>query len=741
MMYHLLQLKKFFVSASFIAIAFSAFSQSADWYWGQQGSPFEKSDGSGMSVATDKWGNAYHCGAYASGVSFGSAVLMSSSTDQVAFLVKYNSAGTVRWAVQGNTVNNNQSVGNAVATDDSGFVYVTGYFGDTVQFGNTPMLAAPGSTNAFLVKYDSNGNALWAVQSYTPQQSIFTAWAASYGVSADRHGGVYITGYFSDTIMIGTQMLISPFYDAFVAKYDKFGNFLWARQSSSARPNDVVSYGVATDSSGNAYITGGFGDTVFFGASQLISGGSDMFITKYSPTGNVLWATQSHAYLSHGYTISLGIAVDSFGGVYTSGAFDDTVTFGTTTLQSFSPAANDNIFFAKYFSNGNFDWVKQGKSLDSNSWSANDISTDNRGHEYLACGVQPINGAYLKLQYGNDTVKLNIGSIVFSENPAILLELDTAGRLLCKTIVTDGGNGNAVASDATGNYVYMGGTGDETFNAQAVWFGSDSLWGGAGGVYPYVARWQSCCGTINTTGSSIDDTCNQPNGIAMAHANGTYSPFSYSWSPAGGNDSVAHSLTAGTYSVTISNAKGCSKVDLVTVNNHNVPASVNVCCDTILITGNSVTLNATGANKYSWTPNINLSCDTCASTTATPTITTEYYVTVSNKQGCRALDSVLITVDSAEKPCGNVFVPNAFSPNGDNVNDVEYVYGDCIQSLDFKIFDRWGNKVFETTDPTIGWNGIFNGKPASSDVYDYTLIATQSNGKTTSQKGNITLVR
>jgi gliding motility-associated-like protein len=811
MAYNLLQLKKVFISAFFIAIAFSAFSQSADWYWGQQGTPFPKSDGWGMSVATDKWGNAYHVGSYDVGVTFGAFNLVSTSIDDGVYLVKYNSAGTVRWVRQGTMYNNNESEGQAVTTDDSGYIYVTGYFWDTIQFGNTPMLEDPSwsTYNVFLVKYDTNGNALWAIQSHAHNLGQ----ALSYGVSADNHGGIYVTGNFTDTVMMGTDTLRCKDFNAFVMKYDKWGNFQWARQSTPSGPTDrATAYCVAADSTGNAYVAGLFKGTVSFGATQL-AGAGNMFIVKYSPAGNALWANQSHAAVGANAT-SYGIAVDSFGGVYTCGDFNDTVTFGATTLLPNIPTYNRTFFLAKYTSNGSFEWAKQGQPLDSNAWTSNGISTDHRGHEYLVGGNNTHTSSNTKLKFGNDTVYLNLTGNT-STDPSILFELDTAGRLLCKTIMVDGSYENAVASDPTGNYVYMTGTGNETFNAPPLIFGTNSLSGGVGGVYPYVARWQTCCGVINDFVSSIDDTCNKPNGIAFAHASGTFGPFSYSWSPAGGNDSVAQSLTAGTYTLTVTNANGCFKTDqvviasyknlnqpnvfgtddtcnkpngiasahesgptgpfnyswspaggndsiatsltagtyivritdvkgciitdTVVIASYNIPVSVNVCCDTTLTIGDSVTLNVNTTGNYIWTPSAGLSCDTCANPIATPTVTTEYIVTASNQQGCRNADSVLITVN--DKPCHTLFVPNAFSPNGDNVNDVEYVYGDCIQSLDFKIFDRWGNKVFETTDQSVGWDGRYKGQPASSDVYDYTLIVTQSNGKTTSLKGNITLVR
>lgn len=90
---------------------------------------------------------------------------------------------------------------------------------------------------------------------------------------------------------------------------------------------------------------------------------------------------------------------------------------------------------------------------------------------------------------------------------------------------------------------------------------------------------------------------------------------------------------------------------------------------------------------------------------------------------------------------GLVGVPNAFSPNGDGINDVVKIEGRGITALTFRIYNRWGEKVFETHDKNIGWNGIYKGVLQEMDVYTYAAEATLINGETIPLKGNITLLR
>jgi gliding motility-associated-like protein len=88
-----------------------------------------------------------------------------------------------------------------------------------------------------------------------------------------------------------------------------------------------------------------------------------------------------------------------------------------------------------------------------------------------------------------------------------------------------------------------------------------------------------------------------------------------------------------------------------------------------------------------------------------------------------------------------IFIPNVFSPNGDNKNDVLYVYGNVIQSLRMQVFNQWGEKVFETSDKNTGWNGSYKGKQQPVGVYVYAVRIVTTGGQTIDKKGSITLIR
>jgi len=166
--------------------------------------------------------------------------------------------------------------------------------------------------------------------------------------------------------------------------------------------------------------------------------------------------------------------------------------------------------------------------------------------------------------------------------------------------------------------------------------------------------------------------------------------------------------------------------------------TVNAGSDVTIISGTSTTLTGTVpvGSTYSWNPSTFLTCDTCTSTIASPLTTTTYTLTAT-QNGCSSSDVVTVFVNVE---CGELFVPNVFSPNGDNENDVLKVYGNCITSLELLIFDRWGEKVFETTDISYGWDGTYKGKKLDDAVFVYYLNATV-NGIKVKKHGNISLVK
>jgi gliding motility-associated-like protein len=121
----------------------------------------------------------------------------------------------------------------------------------------------------------------------------------------------------------------------------------------------------------------------------------------------------------------------------------------------------------------------------------------------------------------------------------------------------------------------------------------------------------------------------------------------------------------------------------------------------------------------------------------------EYYVTVTDFHNCFDTDTVIIKEGTEDCYITHVYVPNIFSPNDKDNPENEYlmVYGKGIKTIDFKIFDRWGNEVFHTTDVNEGWDGTYKGKPALVGDYTYILKVSFISKPDEILKGHIYLIR
>ena len=192
------------------------------------------------------------------------------------------------------------------------------------------------------------------------------------------------------------------------------------------------------------------------------------------------------------------------------------------------------------------------------------------------------------------------------------------------------------------------------------------------------------------------------------------------------------------YYVLITTDVGCKDTIKAEVTVNPKPVIESLPADTTIKYGESIVLHAFGGTFYSWSPVSTLSDGYVASPRATPRETTAYEVTGVNEYGCMALDTSIVRIDFRSP----VLVPNAFSPNGDGLNDVFGVANFKFQKLlEFRVFDRWGKQVFETTNPARGWDGTIDGKAASSDVYYYYIRLGYGDDYVETFKGDVTLIR
>jgi gliding motility-associated-like protein len=156
-----------------------------------------------------------------------------------------------------------------------------------------------------------------------------------------------------------------------------------------------------------------------------------------------------------------------------------------------------------------------------------------------------------------------------------------------------------------------------------------------------------------------------------------------------------------------------------------------------------VDVQPAGIYSFNWTPRETLACNTCASTLAEPPVTTKYVATVS-VPGSTCFKKIQTQVSIL---CG-VFVPTAFTPNDDQMNDIFYVVGSkCVKQIkEILIYNRWGELVFRdenfvTADSSHGWDGNYQGKSLNPDIFTYKITAEMKNGEVNDFSGAFTLLR
>lgn len=199
-------------------------------------------------------------------------------------------------------------------------------------------------------------------------------------------------------------------------------------------------------------------------------------------------------------------------------------------------------------------------------------------------------------------------------------------------------------------------------------------------------------------------------------------------------------VEAGEFILSVTDANGCIASDTVEVADSE-PLDIDVTPSSAVINaGQSVNLVAMGGVTYVWSPADSLSCTDCPNPVATPSQSIVYLVEGTDANGC--IGSEFVRIDIAVE-CGDPFVPTIFSPNeeGPEENNRLCIEGNCILRLEYEVYNRWGQRVFETNSLRNCWDGTFNGNDVEAGAYVYKAIITLQGGKVIEESGILTLIR
>lgn len=170
------------------------------------------------------------------------------------------------------------------------------------------------------------------------------------------------------------------------------------------------------------------------------------------------------------------------------------------------------------------------------------------------------------------------------------------------------------------------------------------------------------------------------------------------------------------------------------------PDSIDVAGDTLIDMGGAAYVAANGfpaGGTYSWIPADVFECPTCAQSFANPLVPTNAIVSYISPDGCAIQDTVVLGINFLDV----IAVPNSFSPDDNGVNDFVFVKGPGIVAMTFRIYDRYGRLMFETSDQEEGWDGTFNGRKLPPATFSWTLDYSLIGGLTDVKSGTVTLIK
>jgi hypothetical protein len=315
----------------------------------------------GKAITSDAAGNIYVAGTFFSSNDFdpgpGTRQLTSNGGYDV-FFAKYAPNGTLVFAHSLGSVNTDMA--NAIALDAAGNIYLAGYFGGACDFDPGPgvsSLSNSAGSDIFFAKFSPAGNFIFA------RRIGGTGTDRANAMAIDPvTGGIYLAGQYALSVDFdpgpGTATLTASGGDAFFARFDTNGNYVFARRIGGSSADQAQA--IALDASGNIYVGGAFQGTASFNTSPVVNltsaGNQDAFLAKYDPNGLNIFALKMGG---TGADLVNALAVDAAGNAYVAGEFQNTADFGPDPANHrFTAAGGSDIFFGKYSATGVYQYMR-----------------------------------------------------------------------------------------------------------------------------------------------------------------------------------------------------------------------------------------------------------------------------------------------------------------------------------------------------------------------------------------------
>ncbi len=713
----------------FLLINFVSAVSAQSWQWGRgnRGSSVD-----GWAVATDPTGNVFvggiNFGIYP--VIFGADTIPDSGPGYYQCVIaKYDANANVLWA-SGTQNGNSCLIG--ITTDQIGNSFMFGSFKSaTIQVGSYTLTNSVfPNTQYFLVKYDLAGNVLWAVNAGNCQWNNTTLGNIAPalgcgGVATDKFGNVYVVANFKMlSIVIGSTALVNTdpsglTNDILLIKYDPSGSVVWAKRAGGTGNDEA--YGITITSAGDIYLAGVFDSPLLtFGPSSITntSAGKVAFIARYDASGSPTWASSSGG---NGNEYAIGLASDISNNVYmTGGLKDNSISFSGSVISN--PDTVPVLYLVKFDPANNVIWSKTiGPAVDSGlgAWGYSIAVSQ--------CGMVWVSGRM------NGPVSID-GNILpvppMSTDPIFIAGFSASGTYAGSTALQSGGDDqNGIACDRFGN-VYMCSDYDSyPFKIANDTFPSPGF---STGELLFVAKYSTPFSIYKNTADTNISIC--LSSTATLTAPPGYR--NYIWNN-GDTGSIKTVSDTGVFWVT--SFDSCTNAFADTFRIKASPKGVTS-TKTELCLSSSLMLQAhSGYTNYVWNDGV---------------IAFKRTISDTGVFWVKGFDTcVMASVDTFKVSAGcdcinSVFVPNAFTPNGDGQDDVFYPRcGFGVKKIkSFRVYNRWGELLFEKenldpNDDINSWDGTYKGNQPLPDVYVWVVEVICENGNQINKKGSITVIR
>lgn len=603
-------------------------------------------------VTVDNANNIYIVGAYRGTVDFdpgAGTVNLTSAGNQDCFMLKLTSAGNYVWAKSmGGVSNDNVSAIDIDAANTA--LYVTGTFTGTADFNpgaGTNTLVVHGSQDAFVGKYDLNGNYVWAVSLGGASTDY------GYDLAVNSTGSiVYCTGVF-----YGSNVNLTP--GCSCTTYTSAGQgdvYVVKLVTSSGGYNSLGIIGgnsydncqsIELDAADNVYLSGQFSTLCDFdpgaGINTLATmGSSDAYVCKWTwPASTPVFQWVKHIGGLNTQSAP-GMTLDPLGNIYVTGQFDDVVDFDPSSTSSYTMQAlglNQDIYVLKWDNNANFIWAKSFGSNNTGD-SSSDIDLDSQGNVYTI-------GSY----FGSVDFDPGAGTFSITSVGATDVFMQKLSCTLPASVTTTASNYTICAGTATSTPIALTST--------LVQAGTTYGWGvvGATGVtfapttgttttmsftpsttFSVIVTATNACGTSSTIVNKI--TVNplptvgataSPTAVcsgSLLTLNGT-GASTYTWSSSVTNNVAFTPTGSAVYTVTGTDVNGCVKSGTISVNSISNPI-VAINGTSLICLNKPQTLTASGATSYTWMPGSVVN----TTISVTPTVNSTYTVNGTGANGC-----------------------------------------------------------------------------------------------------------